>query len=188
MQVKNFLKTRYVQNEHKKNLPKDVSEGVCFGLCVLWANRKRNTPAETPENRVEQITSEDSKFAAKIQGNWNQSNTYDHEKRLWDEKGFTLGKYKSYPIDDLASSAKALTDGDAEFTAIGWRKKQGAGGHQLVSYTERNMLVLYDPNGGEFHVPKAKVAEFLTEYWVSLRNGAGLPAISSVELGRLGSY
>ena len=192
MNVKDYLKERYVQNEHNSNLSGNVKQGICFGLCVLWAYEKSKTPQATPQQRVSTITSDTGgrKFGIRIQESWNSDNSWQKEKKLWDEKGLTLGKYKEYNIKNLKAFAKELVDNQRNgcFTAIGWYKQVGAGGHQLVSYLDNKTFVLYDPNGGEFHIPDYKVYDFLQAYWVDLRAKNNLSQIGKITMASIAVY
>ena len=192
MNVKDYLKERYVQNEHNKDLTGNVSAGICFGLCVLWANEKVRSPNNTPKQRINAITSNSMgrKFAIRIQSSWNTNNSWKKEKALWDEKGLTLGKYNDYNIKQITEFSKELINKqrNGSFTALGWYKQVGAGGHQLISYLDNKTFILYDPNGGEFHIPTHTVCDFLKSYWVDLRNEANLPKIGRLSMASIAVY
>lgn len=197
MDVKKYLKVRYVQNERNEEIRDlkgtPLSEGICFGLCVLWADKKARNPSGTAEERIESITGEGTPefpgegrtYAKRIQAKYATNITTETEKKLWDEKGFTLGMSGVKDISGLEDYAKDLVDDGnvGTFTALGWHRENGYGGHQLVSYLDKTILYLYDPNGGEFQIPRKKVHEFLKKLWVEMR--ANLKPMPLAKIGNL---
>jgi hypothetical protein len=159
----------------------EVQNGICFALMVEWILKLKNN-AEDPAKRMSAMSDElklaggrqmiytsalrDVVNAAQAKGETvDQSKLSDALTELGRHFGIQF-TYQGGSVNK-AALANYLSDGaNANKLLYLSIKFNGGGGHAIGVYTS-NPILVFDPNIGEFAVPKASSGDFVNLLWIA---------------------